>query len=107
MCDMEEFGRLENSEKTIAILGDRWWLQKAKQDGDTISSKENIFYGVHGRSVTSAQMLEVPLLGVGTVLNVCSRVAQQNRVLIYHHPHHRLDLPPGTTHIANPYIYAT
>ena len=24
-CDMEEFGRLESSEKTIAILGDRWW----------------------------------------------------------------------------------
>ena len=23
-CDMEEFGRLESSEKTIAILGDRW-----------------------------------------------------------------------------------
>ena len=25
MCDMEKFGRLERSEKTIAILGDRWW----------------------------------------------------------------------------------
>ena len=36
-CDMEEFGRLESSEKTIAILGDRWWLQTAKQDGDRIS----------------------------------------------------------------------
>ena len=24
VCDMEEFGRLESSEKTIAILGDRW-----------------------------------------------------------------------------------
>ena len=23
VCDMEEFGRLESSEKTIAILGDR------------------------------------------------------------------------------------
>ena len=29
-CDMEEFGRLESSEKTIAILGDIWWPQTAK-----------------------------------------------------------------------------
>ena len=37
MCDMEEIGRPESSEKTIAILGDRWWPQTAKQDGDRIS----------------------------------------------------------------------
>ena len=36
VCDMEEFGRLESNEKTIAILGDRWWPQTAKQDGDRI-----------------------------------------------------------------------
>ena len=36
-CDMKEFGRLESSEKTIAILGDRWWPQTAKQDGYRIS----------------------------------------------------------------------
>ena len=36
VCDMEEFGRLESSEKTIAIPGDIWWLQTAKQDGDGI-----------------------------------------------------------------------
>ena len=36
-CGMEEFGRLDNSEKTISILGDRWWPQAAKQDGDRIS----------------------------------------------------------------------
>ena len=35
VCDMEEFGRLESSEKTIAIV-DRW-PQTAKQDGDRIS----------------------------------------------------------------------
>ena len=34
VCDTEEFGRLESSEKTIAILGDRWWPQAAKQDGE-------------------------------------------------------------------------
>ena len=38
-CDMEEFGRLESSEKTIDILGDRWWPQTAKQDGDRISKQ--------------------------------------------------------------------
>ena len=38
-CDMEEFGGLESSEKTIAILGDRWWLQTAKQEGDRISKQ--------------------------------------------------------------------
>ena len=35
--DMEEFGRLESSEKTIAILGDRWWPETAKQDEQTVS----------------------------------------------------------------------
>ena len=31
-CDMEEFGTPDSSEKTIAILGDRWWPQEeAKQ----------------------------------------------------------------------------
>ena len=34
--DMEEFGRLESSERTIAILGDKWWPQTAKHDGDRI-----------------------------------------------------------------------
>ena len=38
-CDMEEFDTLDSSEKTIAILGDRWWPQAAKQEGDTISKK--------------------------------------------------------------------
>ena len=47
MCDMQEFGRLESSEKTIAILGDRWWPQTAKQDWDRIS--KNSFYVVYGQ----------------------------------------------------------
>ena len=38
-CDMEEFGRLESSEKTNVILGGRWWPQTAKQDGDRISKQ--------------------------------------------------------------------
>ena len=36
---MEEFGRLESSDKTIAILGDRWWPQTGKQDGDRTSKQ--------------------------------------------------------------------
>ena len=35
-CDMEKFGTLDSSEKTIAILGDRWWPQTAKQKGGKI-----------------------------------------------------------------------
>ena len=36
-CDMEEFGGQESSEKAIIILGDRWWPQTAKQEGNRIS----------------------------------------------------------------------
>ena len=32
-------GRLESSEKTIAILRGRWWPQTAKQDGDRTSKQ--------------------------------------------------------------------
>ena len=39
VCDMEEFGRLASSEKTIAIPGDRWWPKTAKQAGDGISKQ--------------------------------------------------------------------
>ena len=44
VCDMEEFGRLERSEKTIAIPGDRWWPQTAKQDGDRTSKQLFMYY---------------------------------------------------------------
>ncbi|CAN0096948.1 unnamed protein product [Sphacelaria rigidula] len=33
---MKSFAALDSREKTIAILGDGWWPQKAKQDGDKI-----------------------------------------------------------------------
>ena len=33
---MEKFGSL-GSENTIAIPGDRWWAQTAKQEGDKTS----------------------------------------------------------------------
>ena len=38
-CDMENFGTVESIEKMIAILGDRWWPQTAKQEGIKISKK--------------------------------------------------------------------
>ena len=66
-CGMEVFGRLDCSEKTIDILGNRWWPQTAKQDGDRISKP---FYVIYGKSAISAQTLEVSLLGVGTVLRL-------------------------------------
>ena len=51
-CDMEEFSTLESSEKTIAILGDRWWPQKAKQEGDKAGIKKN---AIHGKITTYQQ----------------------------------------------------
>ena len=36
VCGMEEFCKLESSEKTITILVNRWWPQAAKHDQDRI-----------------------------------------------------------------------
>ena len=66
-CNMGEFGRLERSERKIAILGDRWRPQTAKQEGDKIGKHFRVLYG---KSVMSAQMFEVSLLGVGAVLRL-------------------------------------
>ena len=51
------------------ILGDRWWPQRAKQEGDTTNKKSlrNIW---KKKKLMSAQMLEVSLLGAGTVLRL-------------------------------------
>ena len=38
-CGMEEFGRLEGTEKPIHIIGDKWWPQTAKQEGGRISEQ--------------------------------------------------------------------
>ena len=55
---MEKFGILliGSSEKTIAILlvGDRWWPQTAKQQGDNTS--EPSFHVTYANHVMSAQM---------------------------------------------------
>ena len=42
-CGMVKLGTLDSSEKTIAILVDRWWSQTAKQERDATSKKKVIF----------------------------------------------------------------
>ena len=74
-CDMEEFGRLEICEKTTAILGDRWWPQKANQDGDRISKQCTAMYG---KSLMSAQTMEVSLLGVGMMIRLVRDACSMN-----------------------------
>ena len=64
---MEEVDTLNSSEKTIAILGDRWCPQAAKQEGDNI---RKTFLCNIWNNVMNAQLLEVSLLGVGTVLRL-------------------------------------
>ena len=39
---MEQFGTLDSSEKTIAMLGDRYWPQAAKQ-GDNIAKRVDVY----------------------------------------------------------------
>ena len=51
------------------ILGDRWWPQTAKLEGDKLS--KTFLYATHGKNATSTQILEVSLLGaVGAVLRL-------------------------------------
>ena len=47
-CDLDEFGRLESIEKMVAILGDRWCPQTARQEGDRISKQ--CFHVVYGKA---------------------------------------------------------
>ena len=64
-CDVEEFGRVESSEKTIAAKGDRWWPHTAKQEGDRIGKQFlcNIWKKRNERR-------NVGGVGVGTVLRL-------------------------------------
>ena len=57
--DMEKFIALDSSEKTIAILGDRWWPQTAKQEGDKTIKKFLRTSVIYGKNVMSTQMLEM------------------------------------------------
>ena len=48
-CVMQKFGTLEISETTIAILGDRWWPQTAKQQGDKVSKNIYLVCNIWGK----------------------------------------------------------
>ena len=54
-CDLEKFGALDSSEKTIAILGDGWWPQTAHEEGDKGSKKSFCHLW---KNVVSTRMLE-------------------------------------------------
>ena len=56
---MDTFSTPDSSENTIAILGDRWWSQAAKQEGGKIIKK---FLYRTWKNVLSTQKLEVSLL---------------------------------------------
>ena len=66
-CDREKCSTLDNSKKTVGIVADRWWPQKAKQERDKVSKT---FYVIYGKNVMRAQTLEVSLLGLGMVLRL-------------------------------------
>ncbi|CAB1101631.1 unnamed protein product [Ectocarpus sp. CCAP 1310/34] len=36
---MDKFGKLDNREKTIAVIGDRWWANEAVENGDKMCNK--------------------------------------------------------------------
>ena len=42
-CDTEKFGTLDSSEKTVVILGDRWWPQTAEKEGGKLSKTLNLW----------------------------------------------------------------
>ena len=54
-CDIEKFGTLGIRDKTVAILGDRWWPQTAKQEGE----KTRKSYVIYENNEMNAQILEV------------------------------------------------
>ena len=65
-CDMEECDTLDSSEKTIVTLGEKDGGHRRPNRKGIRLAKNN--YVIYENSVLSAQMLEVSLLGVGTVL---------------------------------------
>ena len=67
-CDMEKFGTLDGSEKTIATLGDRWWPQTAKQEGDMISKSFPLVCNLRTKRNEHQNVGGVSLLRVGKVL---------------------------------------
>ena len=67
-CNIEKFGTIDSSKKTIAILGDRWWAQTAKQEGDKISKK--FLCNIWKKRNERPNVGGVQVLGLGTVLSL-------------------------------------
>ena len=65
---MESFDALDSQEKTIAILGNRWWPQTAKQDGDKMCRR--FLCSVWKKRNEYLNAGRVSLFGVGTVLRL-------------------------------------
>ena len=63
------YNRLYTSDKTIVILGDRWWPEKAKEEGGKVG-KRFLCSIRKQKNAMSAHMLEASLLGVGMVLHL-------------------------------------
>ena len=63
---MKSFEALDSREKTIAVLGDGGYRQRNRKGIRYI----NGFYVTYGRNAMSTELLEVSLLGVGTVLRL-------------------------------------
>ena len=64
---MEEFDTLDSNEKTIAILGGRWWPQASKQEGVRLTKRSYVTYGI---KVMSARICWRCPQGVGTVFRL-------------------------------------
>ncbi|CAB1100190.1 unnamed protein product [Ectocarpus sp. CCAP 1310/34] len=67
-CDMDKFGKLDNSEKTIAVIGDRWWAQEAVEDGDNMCKE--FLRRLWQKRKELPNVGVVSLVGVGTVLRL-------------------------------------
>ena len=77
-CDVEEFGRVESSEKTIAAKGDRWWPHTAKQEGDRIGKQ---FLCTPGVTSDEEVELSTALVGLEGAKEGCIEQAEK-KVLI-------------------------
>ena len=64
-CDVGKFGALDNSEKTIVIVGER----RSPQTKSNSVREAKRFRVVYGRNIMSGQRLEVSRSGAGTVLS--------------------------------------
>ena len=67
---MEKLGifDIDSSEKTIVILGDRWWPQTVKHEGDKMSKSFCVIYLVWKRRAESPNVEGVSITSRGSAL---------------------------------------